>query len=126
MLEMKYTGLKIVDKKLREWQKLSVREKLEEIGKEGVEALMEATPKRTGKTAASWKYEIREKEKSGWLELVWLNTNFNDGINIAIIIQTGHGTARGGYVRGIDYINPALKPLFETFGERLVGEVLWK
>lgn len=126
MLEMKYTGAKIIDEQLRKWQKLKVREEMEIIGKEGVEALSIATPKRTGKTAASWEYEIRENQNTGWLQLVWYNTNFNKNISIAWMIQYGHGTARGGYVRGVDYINPALKPLFDEFGKRIMGKVVWK
>lgn len=125
MLEMKYTGAKIIDEQLRKWQKLKVREAMEEIGKEGVEALAAATPKRTGKTAASWTYEIRENKGSGWLQLVWTNTNFNKGISIAWMIQYGHGTSRGVYVKGVDYINPALKPLFDEFGKRIMGKVVW-
>ena len=124
MLEMKYTGAKVIDEMLRKWQKMKIRKVMEEVGKEGVEALMEATPKRTGKTAASWTYEIRENS-SGWLTLVWYNTNFNKGISIAWMIQYGHGTARGGYVRGIDYINPALEPLFKEFGDRIMGKAVW-
>ena len=125
MFEMKYTGAKIIDEQLRKWQRIKIREKMEEIGKEGVEALAEYTPKRTGKTAASWQYRIKEKEKTGWLELEWFNTNFNKGISIAWMIQYGHGTPRGGYVKGVDFINPALEPLFEEFGKRIMGEVVW-
>lgn len=124
MFELKFTGAKIIDERLHKWQRLKIRKKMEEIGKEGVEALMEHTPKRTGKTAASWQYEIRESG-TGRMEIVWSNTNFNQGVSIAWMIQYGHGTPRGGYVKGIDYINPALAPIFEEFGKRVMMEVVW-
>lgn len=77
----------------------------------GVEALQKATPKDTGHTANCWEYHI--EEKSGEITIVWTNTNENKGVNIALILQYGHGTGTGGYVTGIDYINPAMRPYFE-------------
>ena len=94
---------------------------LEYYGEAGVRALMEATPKDTGKTAASWSYSINET-KTG-IEINWNNSNINDGVNIAMIIQLGHGTASGYYVEGVDYINPALKPLFDLMGKKVWEEV---
>jgi len=94
---------------------------LEYYGEAGVSALQEATPKRTGKTAASWSYSINRK-KTG-LEIVWNNSNINNGVNIALIIQYGHGTSSGYYVEGVDYINPALKPLFDLMGKKVWEEV---
>ena len=87
----------------------------------GVSALMEATPKDTGKTAASWGYTIN-KTKTG-VTITWNNSNINDGVNIAMIIQYGHGTPSGYYVEGVDYINPALKPLFDLMGKKVWEEV---
>lgn len=95
---------------------------LKRYGEKGVKALSDATPVRTGATAGSWYYEI-EKTKNGYA-VTWLNSNTNNGTNIAIIIQYGHGTGFGGYVRGIDYINPAMRPLFEELAEEAWREVV--
>lgn len=84
---------------------------LDKFGEEGVRALSLATPKDTGKTAGSWYYQIRETKTGVVIE--WLNSNIQDYVNIALILQYGHATGTGGYVRGIDYINPAMRPLFE-------------
>jgi hypothetical protein len=91
------------------------------IAKTGVQALMEATPKDTGLTASSWYYEIL-RTKQG-LKIVWNNSNLNKGVNVAMLIQMGHGTAQGVYIEGIDYINPALKPVFEAIGAKVWEEV---
>ena len=90
---------------------MRIRAMLEDCGREGVEALKEATPKRTGLTASSWYYEI--EENSDGFTLRWNNSNVNEGVNIALILQRGHGKKNGGYVAGINYINPALAPIFE-------------
>ena len=84
---------------------------LDKFGEEGVQALSLATPKDTGKTAGSWYYQIKETKNGVVIE--WLNSNIQDYVNIALILQYGHATGTGGYVRGIDYINPAMRPLFE-------------
>lgn len=90
-------------------------------GRRGVEALAEATPKDTGLTAASWKYEIVHR-KNG-VELRFSNTNIQNGCPIAIILQYGHGTRNGGYVEGKDYINPAIQPIFDELAEDMWKEV---
>lgn len=102
-------------------KQMRLRDKLEKCGREGVDALAAATPVDTGLTASSWSYEIQMDESS--YGITWVNTNVNKGVNIALILQTGHGTRNGGYVKGIDYINPALKPVFDKFAEDLWGEV---
>lgn len=102
-------------------KKRSIRPILEKYGRLGVEALAAATPKDTGKTAASWEYEIK-MEQSG-ATLCWKNTNVVDGVPIAVILQYGHGTRNGGYVQGLDYINPAMKPIFDKIAEELWQEV---
>jgi hypothetical protein len=94
---------------------------LNKYGKQGVQALSKATPVLTGKTADSWTYEI--KRSSGSAAIVWSNTNVNNGVNIAVILQYGHGTKNGGYVRGVDYINPAMKPIFDKIAEEAWKEV---
>ena len=94
---------------------------LDTYGQMGVEALSKATPVDTGLTAQSWTYEIeRTSDKT---MIYWLNTNTNQGINIAVILQYGHGTGTGGYVQGIDYINPAMRPVFEKIADQAWREV---
>lgn len=94
---------------------------LEKFGDEGIAALKEATPVNTGETATSWSYRIVEGQETVGIE--WYNTNVNDGVPIAIIIQYGHATGTGGYVEGIDYINPAIKPIFERIVDNIWREV---
>lgn len=106
-------------KKLKEMQIESI---LGKYGEMGVEALAEATPKRTGLTAASWTYEI-EKNGQGY-SLHWLNINVQRGENIALLLQTGHGTGWHTYVRGRDYINPALQPIFDEISQSIWSEVV--
>lgn len=88
---------------------------LDEYGKIGVEALQQATPRKTGKTAESWGYEIHSSGSSD--TIVWTNSNENKGFRIAIALQYGHGTRNGGYVIGRDYINPALRDVFDKLAE---------
>lgn len=83
---------------------------LAEYGRKGVEALRAATPVDTGLTRDSWEYEITANSKK--TSIYWTNSNIQNGIPIAIILQYGHGTKNGGYVQGVDYINPALAPIF--------------
>lgn len=97
------------------------RKILERYAQEGVVALAAATPKDSGKTASSWYYEIIQNKDS--MSVVWKNSNIVDGVNIAIILQYGHGTRNGGYVQGLDYINPALKPIFEKMADMAWKEV---
>ena len=94
-------------------------EVLRKYGQEGVDALSSATPFETGHTASSWGYEIHETKDGA--ELVWTNSNINQGVNIAVILQYGHGTRNGGYIQGRDYINPALRPIFDR-----IAEAAWK
>lgn len=95
---------------------------LDKYGQKGVNALASATPKRTGLTAASWTYEITHNLESTTIS--WKNTNANKGVNIAIILQYGHGTRNGGYVAGRDYINPAIQPIFDQMAVEAWKEVV--
>lgn len=97
--------------------------KLDEYGKKGVKALSEATPVDTGKTAESWYYVI--KRENGRAKLIFCNDDVPDGANIsvALLIQYGHGTRYGVYVEGIDYINPALEPIFGEIAHWIIEEV---
>ena len=85
---------------------------LDKYGKAGVAALSSATPIDSGKTANSWSYEIINK--NGSAEIVFKNSNIQNGVPIAIILQYGHGTKNGGWVQGRDYINPASRPIFDN------------
>lgn len=98
-----------------------IRPILERYGRRGVEALSEATPKDTGKTAESWGYRI-DAVDSGY-RIVWTNSNINNGVMIAMLLQYGHGTGTGGYVEGIDYINPAIRSIFGEMADEAWKEV---
>lgn len=87
------------------------RSDLDKYGKRGVEALRSATPYDTGNTAGSWYYRINNDE--GRTSLEFCNSNINKGVQIAIILQYGHGTATGGWIEGRDYINPSIQPIFD-------------
>lgn len=93
--------------------------KLNEFGQMGVDALQAATPVRTGKTANSWYYEIYEE--AGITHLVWYNTNVNDGVNVAVIVDTGHAALDGSWTQGYNYIESAIEPVIKKinkyFGE---------
>lgn len=95
-----------------------------DAGQRGVEALMNATPVRTGLTASSWRYKIEEDKDKGSLTLIWTNSNIvDDWFNVALMLQYGHGTKSGVWVEGIDYINPALKDIFDDIANNLWREV---
>lgn len=95
---------------------------LDKYGQMGVDALAAATPKRTGLTAESWTYDITDNGEQ--LIISWNNTNVQKGYyNVALMIQYGHGTGTGGWVEGIDYINPALKPVFDKIADAVWMEV---
>lgn len=94
---------------------------LNQYGQEGVKALRAATPKDTGTTANSWSYAVHKG--TGSITITWSNSNIVDGVPIAVILQYGHGTRNGGYVQGTDYINPAMKPIFDKIAQRAWEEV---
>ena len=107
---------------LNKMKKRDVTNILNKYGELGVELLSEATPIDTGKTADSWNYDVVvERDR---YEIQWSNSNVNDGVNIAMILQYGHGTRQGGYVQGIDYINPATQQVFDEMADELWGEVI--
>lgn len=94
---------------------------LAKYGQRGVVALSAATPVDTGKTAASWSYDV--VKENGRIKLVFNNNNIQNGVNIAIILDLGHGTRNGGYVVGRDYINPAIAPVLQQLADELWKEV---
>ncbi len=101
--------------------KLDYLNVLERYGQAGVAALAAATPKDSGLTAASWDYEITHNGKE--TTIAFTNSNISNGVNIAIILQYGHGTKGGGYVAGRDYINPAIQPIFDKMANEAWREV---
>ena len=106
---------------LKRCSDLQLDDVLDRYGQEGVEALAHGTPKDTGKTAASWSYRVTKGKDS--ITITWSNSNIEDGVPIAVILQYGHGTRNGGYVEGVDYINPAMRPVFDRIAARAWGEV---
>lgn len=107
----------LMDRKEQKFMK-----QLYKYGEKGVEALAAATPIDTGKTASSWDYEIHASK--GVFTITWTNNNLAKGVlPVAILIQYGHATKNGGFVQGIDYINPALTPIFEKLANDAWEEV---
>lgn len=94
---------------------------LDKYGKKGVAALSSATPVDTGLTASSWFYKI--ENKNGIAKIEFHNSNIQNGVPIAVILQYGHGTRNGGYVVGRDYINPAIQPVFDELAKNAWKEV---
>ena len=106
---------------LKRCSHLNLDELLDRYGQAGGEALAKATPKDTGKTAASWSYTVTKGKET--ITITWRNSNIVDGVPIAVILQYGHGTRNGGYVEGVDYINPAMRPIFGEIAKRAWEEV---
>lgn len=104
--------------KLKSTAKVSV---LDKYGKAGVEALASTTPVDTGLTAKSWYYKV--EVKGNFAKITFCNSNIQNGIPIAIILQYGHGTGTGGWVEGRDYINPAIQPIFDKIVDDAWKEV---
>lgn len=122
MVVIKHRGsFKNTEKFLTRASKAEYFRILDKYGREGVNALASATPMDSGMTASSWGYEI--KHSRGSATIMWTNTNVVDGVPIAILLQYGHGTRTGGYVQGIDYINPALRPIFDKMANDVWREV---
>lgn len=107
-----FSGLDRFITNIKEQRYLKV---LDRIGRRGVDALSNATPVDSGTTAAAWGYEVHSSKYRS--EIIFTNSNVNDGVNIAIILQYGHGTGTGGYVAGRDYINPALAKIFDQLAD---------
>ena len=101
--------------------KMDVRHILESYGQEGVRALASGTPRESGLAASSWRYEVR-RTRGGW-SIVWLNSDTENGFPVVIMLQYGHGTGTGGYVQGRDFINPAIRPVFDRISSDL-GKVV--
>lgn len=105
--------------KVKEKARLDI---LDKYGQLGVAALASATPVESGLTANSWYYEV--ESKNGKSTITFYNSNVQNGVSIAVILQYGHGTGTGGWVNGRDYINPAIQPLFDKIVEEAWREVI--
>ena len=122
MIVFKHKGdFKNLEKFLEHNRRDAIIRILEYYGQAGVDALAENTPKDSGLTASSWGYEIRQNGNN--FSIVWTNSNFVDGVPIAILLQYGHATGTGGYVQGRDYINPAIQPIFDKIAKDAWREV---
>lgn len=105
--------------KQRKWMKI-----LKGYGEKGVIALSEATPKKTGKTAASWSYDIKIDREGA--RLIFSNSNLSKGTSgppVVVLLYYGHATARGGYVPPNDFITPTIKPIFDEIAEKAWKEL---
>lgn len=122
VISIKYRGN---DGRTSKWldklKRVDFLRRLDKYAMLGVQALSAATPVDTGLTSYSWGYVIELKDDGAII--TWTNSNVNNGVNIAVILQYGHGTRNGGYVQGIDYINPAMKPVFDSIAEAAWEEV---
>lgn len=104
---------------LQKIQKLNVDSVLQSAGAKGAAALGKATPRDSGLAANSWTYKVTKS--SGGITIDWINTDDENGFKVALMIQYGHGTGTGGYIQGRDYINPAMRPIFDE-----IAETVWK
>jgi hypothetical protein len=124
---IKVTSRGSFDKSLAFLQRMKTREYLRALGPKygpmGVAVLQNATPKETGDTATSWYYEV--VDRPGYYSIHWLNSHIEDPgqIPVAVLIQYGHATGNGGYVQGVDYINPAMQPIFDQIAADMWKEV---
>lgn len=124
MLKAKTPKFKKTESWLNELQRTKFVGLFNDIGRLGVRALSEATPRDTGDTATSWSYRI--ENKGDHIRLVWHNSNvLRNGIPLVVLLHYGHGTGTGGYVPGKNFINPTLDPVYETFLKRLRAEVTY-
>jgi len=120
MIEIKSSGsFQKTERFLASMKKQEQLAFLDSFGRQGVALLAAATPVDTGLTASSWTYEVVRKRS--WTSIIWSNTNVEDGLPVAILLQYGHATGTGGYVQGYDYINPAIQPLFDR-----IADAVWE
>lgn len=123
MIRVKHRGsFKKAERFLKNGSQRDYLKILDRYGAEGCSALASATPVDSGKTASSWTYEIVKADSE--VVIYWRNSNVHKGVNIALILQYGHGTGTGGYVEGIDYVNPALRPVFDKLAEEAWNSII--
>ena len=104
---------------LEKMSKLDILKIMRSCAQEGVSALSNATPANTGLAAHSWSYEVFAS--GGFYEISWTNSDVENGFPVVIMLQFGHGTGTGGYVAGQDFINPAIRPIFDK-----IADTVWK
>lgn len=102
---------------LRRLQKFDVRPIIEAAAQDGVKALAAATPKDSGLASDSWGVKVAVFK--GGARITWTNSDVETGFPVAIMLQYGYGTGTGGYVQGVDYINPAMKPIFDQIADKV-------
>lgn len=102
---------------LNRLSKLDVRSIMESCGREGVTALSTATPIESGRASYSWAYKV--ERKGGVYTITWTNSDIENGFPVVIMLQYGYSTGTGGYVQGRDFINPAIKPIFDKIADRV-------
>lgn len=125
MISVKHKGsFANLERFLNKNKHLDIDHYLVMFGQKGVDALANATPRDTGLTADSWRYEIKKDTLNQTITVTWLNDNVVDEwFNVALMLQYGHGTRTGVWVEGIDYINPAIKSIFDEMAEEIWKEV---
>lgn len=126
MIGVKVSGNELFPKTRKRLQNMkksdaSIKKVLDKYGKIGIDRLSKATPVRTGLTASSWYYKVESKNNTH--KLLFCNSNIQNGIPIAIILDTGHATKNGGWVVGRNYIDPAITPIFEKIASEVWREV---
>ena len=118
-------SFKFTDKFLKHFSERWFERRLMKYGEMGVEALMNATPIDTGKTAASWDFEIVKRD--GIYSIVWTNNNLSEGDSgppVVVLLYYGHVTKQGGYVEGRDFITPAMQPIFDEIANDAWREMI--
>ncbi len=122
MISFKHRGnFNKTEKFIHGAENLDFNKILAPYGQQGVAALAGATPKRSGEAASSWNYEIKSTAKQ--VKIIWTNSKMAGNVPLVILIQYGHGTGTGGYVQGQDFINPALRPIFDQILNDIWREV---
>lgn len=121
MISMTSSGSFKTESFLRKMKSLKIDSILQQAGREGVVALSNATPKDSGLTASSWDYEI-SKTRTG-VAVIWTNSDIENGFPVVIALQYGYATGTGGFVQGRDFINPAIRPIFDRIAEQIWKEV---
>ncbi len=125
MISVKHTGnFNKLERFLKRNEHIDIDKYLHMYGQAGVEALANATPRDTGLTADSWRYEIEKDTIKEQITIRWLNDNVVDEwFNVALMLQYGHATGSGAWVEGVDYINPAIRSIFDKMAEEIWKEV---
>lgn len=122
MITIKQKGdFKNTERFLKRASKLEISKILKRYGEKGVAALAAATPSDTGNTAGLWNYEVRVTKNTA--SISWTNSQMAGSVPLVILLQYGHGTGTGGYVQGRDFINPAVRPIFDDILREVWKEV---